>query len=226
MNALKLRSNLRRRPRVRRGGFVRPGPRNGRVQSVAKALEGLPPFCSDFSLTKKFRFQALSSGVTAQNISYQQMSQIFGVATSSTNVSCLMEALQIVKVEVWGAASSNNSPSTVTAEWGIDNYVSSNATLLTDTSLSPTVAPHIKLVPAAGSNASMWHNFGDSSNAVVLLSAPQYSVLDLTLRFSFFADGGGPNNVTSSGLTTSYTYFGHLDGPGGNWAPIGPYKTF
>lgn len=186
--------------------------------NAAKAGRGfsLPPRLCEYDahmrVGRVLRFQQTTGGsYTITN------KMLFGAAgvVSKTNVSCtaMFEAVKINRIQIWAVPSGANSITTIGVNWqGTD--ISSDK-LVSDTSLSPSVAAYIDSRPPANSAAAFWADQAkEASTSFTLILPVSAVVIDLSLSLSL--SELTPSVITTTSATAGQVYFLALDGPASN----------
>lgn len=171
---------------------------------------------STVGATHKFRFTA-SGSVTNSVISYQQLSQLYGVAYSATDCYQLIDSVKICSLELWGPVPAAGATTVIACEWSNTNTaIGSDTITYLDSSVSPFKCPHIRMSPSNNSSQAMWHNGADTSNAVKF-TVPTGTVIDFTLAIKFIEDTTTLTyTAAAAGLTAGRVYWSRLDGSGGS----------
>lgn len=211
-------------------GYMGPvaGPR-GNVPSQP------PKYLSNLVIRKVFRFVAGSGADgTSYQISPAKMCALIGIATTTTNIVQMFEAVQVVSIRMWSSADQSSGiflPRTVSAEFsGTALGIIGPQAKASDMSVGATRVGKLSLKPPRGSQAAQWQSGSTSSPPLFLtLTAGTGAVVDLCLNLTVTGDTRATNNsVTVNGpAVVGQVYWLALDNnAGGNlssanvWTPM------
>jgi len=202
---------------------------------VCRAPSQPPRYLSNLVIRKVFRFVATSGADgTSYAISAAKLCALIGIATTTTNIIQMFEAVQVVSITMWSSADQSSGiflPRTVSAEFsGTGNGIVGPQAKASDMSVGATRVGKICLRPLRGSQASQWQNGATNSPAnFFTITAGQGAVLDICLNLTVTGDTRSTNNnVTINGpAVVGQVYWLALDNnAGGNqasnnvWSPM------
>jgi hypothetical protein len=157
------------------------------------------------------------------------------IATGSSTLSPIAQAIKIKSVEVWAAPtvfSSANAvvPITVSVVW-FNSLGNSSGKTQSDTSLSSAIPSHVVAIPEKESTSSFWLGTNIQTQAafdIVLmttsgLASPEVNIY-VDVRFNWVASNqsfGPITKTTTTTLSTGLVYYGPLDGPTGVYCRSG-----
>jgi len=185
---------------------------------------------ADLTVSHKFRFQATSAVPGGTVITWQLLTGLYGMAVSNSSLVSSVDAVQLASITVYGPAPASGATSTVALEWIApasfgSGGIGTDTTTKSDTSNNAAVAPFIHMVPPANSYTAMWHDTADTGNAIMFISAPVNTIVDVAVTYHFVEDGTVTSAFAYTSLIQGITYYGRLDGPGGVLKALGPSST-
>jgi hypothetical protein len=199
-----------------------------------------PKYLSNLVVRKVFRFVSTGGADgTTYNISAAKLCALIGVATTTTNIVQMFEAVQIVSIKMWSSADQSSGiflPRTVAAEFsGTAAGVYGPQAKASDMSVGSTHVGKIMIRPPRGSQSAQWQSGSTSSPAQFFsITAGTGAVLDITLNLTVTGDSRSSNNsVTVNGpAAVGQVYWLSLDNnAGGNlstanvWSPMPELTT-
>jgi len=176
-----------------------------------------PPALKGVELTHNatFRFIAKTASATSgTQITYQNLLDLFVVATGATTGNDLFQAVKLRRVRIWGPAgnaSSGSNSVTVGCEFnGTGAAAIGDQQVHTDTSMS-TQPAYIDCKPARMSQAAQWQIY--TGGGAMILDYPAGAVIDVTLslRANLATANSGVQNPLVGGVAGSQ-YLRGLDG--------------
>ena len=107
-------------------------------------------------------------------------------STGATTGYALADAFRIVKLELWLANPSAQTPSTVTLQWlNSDGSIGGPGNAYSDTAMGASNVAHIKATPPENSIQAAWHSTGAAGDpSLFQISSAANAVLDITLEFT------------------------------------------
>jgi len=188
---------------------------NNRVRSVQK-IRVPPPIprffpTIQFTRTNRYSATAASNGVAITAI---DLAQSIFVGTSDTTAVSLVGSVEVKKVTIWGPVPAAGSVSTVSAEFTQETttFIGSPSKIFSDTSLDMTHTPFVVMKPPKNSLTGFWIAGGATSTAAVItLSIPANSIVDLKLAYTLLDQGSAPGQaVTVAAAVAGVLYFKSL----------------
>ncbi len=188
--------------------------------SPRSALTKPPQFIPTVKLNHIFRFRTLSAA--GYTVNSDDLLNLYLVATAAATTARLIQAIKLVKVEIWGNVPAlGSTPSDVQCEWTAQSGVASfgPSFRVADTSQGITPA-HIVARPPKGSLASFWLQSGQTNGAVLNLAFPTGSVIDLHVQMCLVDQESPTAGQTTAGATVGRVYGGTMSS-GATFTPIG-----
>jgi len=146
-----------------------------------------PPPLRDMGLTHEVRVRFVANGAFSGNITYQNLLDIFNVASGATAAYDLFIATRVKFVEVWANALANASAViTLVYDGGTAGSVG-DARLHTDASMGIEPA-HIRAVPQPMTGAALYQVSSDTIAFVLVV--PAGAVVDVSLSLRNAINGG------------------------------------
>lgn len=194
-----------------------------------------PRYLSNLIVRKTFRFVATSGADgTIYNFSAAKLCSLIGIATTTTNIVQMFEAVQVVMIRCWSSTDQSSGiflPRTISAEFnGTALGIVGPQGKASDMSTGATRVAHFTLVPPKGSQASQWQSGSTSSPAQFFsITAGSGAIVDIVLNLTVAGDARSTNNsVTVNGpAVVGQVYWLALDNnAGGNlsaanvWSPM------
>jgi len=178
-------------------------------QDMSQAVIPHPPAIPNLTVTHGVRMRFIANAAFAANITFQNLLDIFLIATSATAGFDLFHAVKIRAVEAWAAASSGN------AETVLLLFNGATAGLVGDfkehSSTSVGIQPaHIKCRPSPRSLAAEYQL--SSSNVAFFLQCASGTVIDVEFTFQQYLSSGVAAQNALVGATTGASYVRGLDG--------------
>ncbi len=210
------------------------GPSKLMVRSEGKAGGGamsLPPVLqATCYVRKRFRFRASSavSGVSCTLNGF--LGACGGICTvANTNLRTWASSFQIKKIVAWPPGGVSGSADMVFVDWsaaGNSNFTPDSSKIVTIPD-GITVTKSLVFVPPTKSLAEFWYNPTNmsASGAIIALTCPSGTILDVILEFSLSNVNLG-NNITIVAGSVGTVYYLALDGPSSNkLVPLGVPTT-
>jgi hypothetical protein len=211
-------------------GYMGPsaGP-SGRAQAQP------PKYLSNLVVTKVFRFVSTGGADgTAYTISAAKLCSLIAIATTTTSLVQLFEAVQIKWIKMWSSADQSSGiflPRTIACEFsGTAAGVYGPQAKASDMSVGATRVGKLMIRPPRVSQAAQWQSGSTSSPPLFFtLTAGQGAIVDICLNLTVTGDSRATNNsVTINGpATVGQVYWLALDNnAGGNlstanvWSPM------
>jgi hypothetical protein len=183
---------------------------------------GPRPFQANVRFSHRFRYSNGSNNVTTEQITRGNLlNSIIVNLTGGTSNGRIASAVRVKSIEMWtwmnnqGAVADQTVALTWTSNYGPTSEIS-------DSTFSSAVPAHIRTSPPRDSLASFWSSSGSNESEVILLiSAPNYSIMDVVLDFVLL-DGSTFTATTANNGSAGRVYYSPFDGPNGNgyWQPV------
>jgi hypothetical protein len=162
-----------------------------------------PPFEAVPGFTKKFRFTA-SSGV-GNSVTVVQLLRALVAAVSATTVVSILQAVKLLKVEVWGPVPTPPAISNISLLWGDPAPgvagLGTSGKVVSDTAMGTASPPHFSARPDPKSWAADWLS-DPTTDGLFYLTCGANSVVDLTLSCTL-ASIAIPPLLTVTNLNTN-----------------------
>ena len=192
--------------------------RNNRRRIPRSPQLAPPKINSDFRITHKYRFTKTTPANDTFRVS--DLGTILMSAAGATVGYALADAYRIVKLELWLANPSAQTPSTVTLQWlNSDGSFGGPGNAYSDTAMGGTNVAHIKASPPENSIQSAWHPTSAGSDPPLFqINSAANAVMDITLEFTLNMFGPATPLATSgAGMTAGLVYTRAVQG----WRPLG-----
>jgi hypothetical protein len=166
-------------------------------------------------------WQWSSSSASASNVTDSNLVRVVAVAVSTTAVQPILSGLRIRWLEVWCPVGATQADVTsVKITW--DGVSAAGESFNTKYGQSMSTKPgYFVSKPAKGTSPYNWISSPTGTNYFTI-SYPKGVVIRMHFHYMITPEVTGLAQVTSlSGLVTGNTYYGRLDGVGGNLLPLG-----
>lgn len=194
--------------RMSRSGVSRAQSGRGDRQMIAH-----PPQISSYGITRDVRMRFLVTGNAFNGpITFKNLLDTILVATTTSNVSDLFEAVRVNAVEAWylPPPSGSTVPGYVTIIYD-GTTVGAQGDQKTHTDSSMGIEPaHVKAKPDPLTQAGQWQ--ASSSNTAFLLDCPLGTIIDVSCSFRQPVQGTETAAANGSGLVAGAVYYRGLDG--------------
>jgi len=168
-----------------------------------------PPQIPQLNIAHSVRMRFIAGSAATSNITFQNLLDVFLVASAATTVYDVFQAVRIRAIDVWAVPVIGNA-TTVEIQF-IGNVAGQfgKPQVFTDTSMGVQPA-HVRAVPARQSSLALWQQ--SSSDVAFNIICPAGSVIDLEL--SFIGRFGVPLAAqnASAATTTGAFYVRGFDG--------------
>jgi hypothetical protein len=195
-----------RKKGMRKGGPLRQKTQKPRNRSMISH----PPQINNYLMEHKTKLRFLATSAITTGISYQNLLDTIGIATSATSLSDLFHQVKIRKIEVWSIAQLG-TPTSVSIQYnnGGQTGLYGDSKFHTDTSMG--------IEPAYVSAKPLTNSFPDlyqvSNTAIAFtLECAAGSVIDVSLTFRQRNLASVTAGNAGVGLTAGTLYFRGLDG--------------
>jgi len=166
----------RRRPQGPRRRPVRRNPQQGNNMLIPH-----PPPLQDMGLRREVRMRFLCTSAFANDVTYQNLLDIFNVVTvSAVSAIDLFTAVKVKAVEVWANALANASVEAVVIFDGATVGQAGDQKIHQDSSMGIEPA-HVRAVPGRMTQAAQFQ--ASTANKAFYLSCPSGAIVDLELSF-------------------------------------------
>lgn len=182
-----------------------------RIGGKKKFLPNIPfPLLATPALGHTFQFTALSVA-TETAITRQALLDLILTATSAVLGYPIIGAIKIKKIRIWSPIVSTFVPETVQIEWNGGFYAPSAIHSAISEGLFPA---KLETVPPPLSSPDLWSLAGASNLAEALfsVSAPQNSIIQLSVAIRLMDDEPQGTPVVLVGATAGKVYYSYLDG--------------
>jgi len=168
-----------------------------------------PPQIPNLTVTHGVRMRFIANAAFAANVTFQNLLDIFLVATSATAGFDLFHSVKIRSVECWAVASSGNAETVLLIYDGAAVGILGDFKEHSDTSMGIQPA-HIKCKPSPKCLASEYQL--SSANSAFFLSCPSGTVIDVEFTFQQYLSSAVAAQNALVGATTGASYVRGLDG--------------
>jgi hypothetical protein len=134
-----------------------------------------------------------------------------GVATSTTTLQLVCSSFRLKSVRLWPAEQTAGSEIRASLSWTAAGSIARDENLDRTFPAGITVTGTDSLVPVSGSYQSFWAVPGSDSNSWFETSAPQGSILDVTIEATLPGALTPPAALAVTGLTLGNYYYPSLD---------------
>jgi hypothetical protein len=190
-------------------------PNNNRKQKRSRARSGRrtdiphpPQTKPDIRVTKIFRFLS-NLARSDQLLTAAELFNQLEIATSATSTVRLINAVRLIKMEMWCAAAQGSAPNFLQ----ITGASNSPGEMVSDTQMGIEPA-HVVWRPDPKAQSSMWKVSGtDDAQNLLYYTCPSNTVVDVTLELILLM--AGEASVAGSvpvGATLGTVYSDYLDG--------------
>lgn len=176
-----------------------------------------PKYSPTITVTKRWRFKA-SSASTTDEITFNQLGNLWVMATGTTAAYQICNFVKIHSVEIWAPALNTVAtmpsctvefPATTAGSYGSSKRVS-------DTSTSMTVPAYVKAIPNRFSQVAQWQPVAAGAIAAFNLTYTAQSTIDVCLSHRVRDETGVLTVALAGAATVGQVYYLALDGPAAN----------
>jgi len=183
--------------------------RRGQNPRAKGEMVSHPPQIPNLTVTHGVRMRFIANAAFAANVTFQNLLDIFLVATSSTAGFDLFHTVKIRAIEAWAVASSGNAETVLLIYDGATAGILGDFKEHSDTSMGIQPA-HIKCKPSPKSLASDYQL--SSGTSAFFLGCPSGTVIDVELTFQQYLSSAVAAQNALVGATTGASYVRGLDG--------------
>jgi len=169
-----------------------------------------PPQIANLNIVHSTRMRfVLSSAMTDQNVTFQNLLDIFLIGSGAAALTDLFNAVKIRKIEIWAVPVIGGSTTVSVTFVGTVAGLFSQSKTVTDTSMGVQPA-HISAVPSRLAPTAQWQQ-SEAADAFQL-TAPTGAVVDLELSFSSRYNNGIAAQNAGVAVTAGNLYVRGFDG--------------
>jgi hypothetical protein len=203
-----------------RGKQRKQGQRRGNGQTLIPH----PPPVQDIGLKREVRVRMLCTAAFSGQITYQNLLDIYNLATSAVTATALYTAVKVKAIEVWANGLTNSSATVTILFDGAVLGAIGDQKIHTDSSMGIEPA-HVRAVPGRMTQAAQFQEA--TANNAFRLICPIGAVLDLELSYrnpligSVVATQNAP-----AGASPGAVFVRGMDGvaaAGSSFLPVGPF---
>lgn len=189
------------------------------MQGTAMSIPHPPQINPQITHHQRFRF-VLSGNQSQKNITFQNLLDMYLVASTAILGYDVFDIVKVKKIEVWALGAGVATPVSVSLTFpGGGTGFAGDARSYQDTSVSEAPA-HIVCKPSKFSAAGMWQ--GSSAFVAFQITAPTQSVVDIEVSMRNTPVAPVAAAVALVGATPGQFYYRGADGQataGTSWAP-------
>jgi hypothetical protein len=183
---------------------------NSRSSGRRTAIPHPPPNKPEIRVTKTFRFVA-GAARSDQALTFAELLNQLEVATTATTTVRLINAVRLIKLEIWAAVAQGAAPSLLQ----ITGSGGGPGSIVSDTQMGVEPA-HVVWRPPKTSRAALWGvSAVDDATVLCEYTCPVNAVIDVTMEMVLLsAIVGGPATAGSVpvGAAVGALYCDYLDG--------------